>query len=83
MQNVIFDITNNKDLPLLLEIIKKFGYKPQIVSDFDIQMASRRELIKYSNSYRHSNISQSEIDNLIAESRNESYNKKAKNKGNN
>jgi hypothetical protein len=69
MQNVVFSIDNKTDMQIILRIIKQFGYEPLIISDFEKQMQTRKELVKIASENPKTTISDSEITKALKESR--------------
>ncbi len=67
MQLVTFPVKKHTDLNLLLDVIRKFGYEPNVVNEEDLQMKARKAMVKYSKSFKRVNISSKNLDLLVNE----------------
>jgi len=66
MKTVAFKATNSNNLKIILEVIKQFGYKPEIIEDSD---KSPSKLSKIASKTKKRILSQSQIDKMIADER--------------
>jgi len=79
MQNILFQVKNQQEVPMLMEIIKKFGCQPIIISDEERKIRAKQEMVKIIDRNPKTSISGSEITKALKEVRKKRHAKKKQN----
>lgn len=76
MENILISTTNKEEANFLIQLAKKLGFKPIIISDDEKRMIARKKLIKFSDSIQKSEVNEDEIQYEIDKVRRKRYAKK-------
>jgi NADPH:quinone reductase-like Zn-dependent oxidoreductase len=75
-ENILISSANKKDADFLIQLAKKLGFKPLVVSDDEKRMIARKQLIKIADRIEKSEVNEDEIQYEIDKVRRKRHAKK-------
>ncbi len=69
MRTVAFKVSNENNLPVVLEVIKKFGFKPQLINDMPTKKKQVLSMIEIASKTPKRVLTPAAIDKIIADER--------------
>jgi NADPH:quinone reductase-like Zn-dependent oxidoreductase len=76
MENILISIENKRDADFLIQLAKKLGFNPLVVSDSEKRLLARKKLVQLSEEIEKSIVSEPEIQYEINKVRRKGYGKK-------
>jgi hypothetical protein len=76
MENILISIANKEDADFFVELVKKLGFNPMIISDEKKRAIARKKLLKISDEIEKSEVNEAEVKYEIAKVRRKRYAKK-------
>lgn len=76
MENILISTANKEEADFLIQLARKLGFKPLVISDEEKRMMARKKLIKISDRIEKSEVNEDDIQYEIAKVRRKRHAKK-------